>query len=296
MEKDRKGRAWLWGLLVLALAGLIAYLIISEMAPQVEDTVEDTVVESETPQVEIEDTTPIRQPVTEEKGDISPPSIKKKIFTTAEQEEDYCAQIENSVAEFFLYLDQKEYIRNLDLEVNVYVHTKEILKRLSARPPVPAGEGADPRIIIGNLYHFFRILKGKDIQLVKEVVRNEDANLEINLEMFYMWFMLGDRCPNPENVRPSFDVLYKYAGFLVNTTGGRAYLFRRPTPFRLLVSYYCLLVIQEADKRGKNTSGIDISPYIASLREEIIHYPDFQFQKEFVYRLSRLEDYYSRRR
>jgi len=292
MGKSNKGRAWLWGLLVLALAGLIAYLIISEMAPQVEDTV----VESETPQVEIEDDTSIRPPVIEEKGDISPPSIKKEIFTIPEQEEDYCVRIENSVAEFFLYLDQKEYIRDLDLEVNVYVHTKEVLKRLSARPPVPAGEGTDPKIIIGNLYHFFRVLKGKDIRLLKEVVRNEEANLEINLEMFYMWFMLGDRCPNPENVRPSFDVLYKYAGFLVNTTGGMAYLFRRPTPFRILVSYYCLLVIQEADKRGKNTSGIDISPYIAPLRKEIMHYPDFQFQKEFVYRLSRLEDYYSRRR
>ena len=228
MKKGSKGRAWLWGLLILVSAGVLSYLVILGL--------KDTVVERETPEVDRGDAASIQEPVTEEKVETPTPSIKKEIYIATEKEEDDCDRIENNIAEYFLYLDQKEYIRNLDLEVNVYVRAKEILKKLAKHPPIPAGEGADHKMIIGNLYHFFRVLKGKDIRLVKEILKNEEENLEINLEMFYRWFILGDRCPDPENIRPSFDVLYQYAGFLINTTGGRAYLFRRSTSFRLLIT------------------------------------------------------------
>ena len=90
--------------------------------------------------------------------------------------------------------------------------------------------------------------------------------------------------------------LYQYAGFFINTTGGRAYLFRRPSGLRLLVSYYCLLIIHEADKRGMNRCGIDIFPLVEPLKNEIRYYPDFQFQEEYIGQIGKIEEFYRKKR
>ena len=154
----------------------------------------------------------------------------------------------------------------------------------------------DPTIIIKNVYHFYRVLDRKDLQLIRHIVTKENETIEFNLEMFYRWVCLGNRCPDPEGMRPSKDMLYKYAGFFINTTGGRACLFRRSSDIRLLVSYYCLLIINEADKKGWNSSGIDILPYIEPIREEILLHPHFHFQSEYINKLDSLKRYYQNKR
>jgi hypothetical protein len=206
--------------------------------------------------------------------------------------EDPCALIEKKVAEFFLYLDSQKYVQQMDLETDTHTRFKEILKRLSAKTPMPAGGGIDPEIIIRNICHFFRVLNSKDLRLIRETIRNEQDSLEIELEMFYKWLMQGDSCYDPEGQRPSLEVLYKYAGFFINSTGGRAYLFRRPSTVRLLVTYYCVLIIHEADKAGKNKYGIDVSPTLAYLTQEISRYPDFKFHQYYIDRLNLIESYY----
>jgi len=210
--------------------------------------------------------------------------------------EDFCAQVEKNITEFFRYLDQKEYVRNPGSKIDTYTRFKKILNRLAARPPVPAGEGTDPAIIIKNVYHFYRVLDRKDLRLIRHIVTKEKETLEFNLEMFYRWVGLGNRCPDPEGIRPSMEMLYKYAGFFINTTGGRACLFRRSSDIRLLVSYYCLLIINEADKKGGNSSGIDILPYIEPIREEILLHPHFHFQSEYINKLDSLKRYYQSKR
>ena len=211
-------------------------------------------------------------------------------------EENPCSRTETTLAEFFRYLDGQPYVQYLDLETDTYTRFKKILKNLSARPPVPAGEGSDPEIITRNIYHFFRALNSKDLRLIREALTNEQDTLEIELAVFYKWLVLYDRCPDPEGLRPSMEVVYDYAGFFINTTGGRAYLFRRPSALRLLVTYYCFLVIHDADKTGNNSYGIDISPHIASLRGEIIRYPDFKFQRRYIDQLNLIESYYMQKR
>ncbi len=217
-------------------------------------------------------------------------------FGKAPADKIYCALIEQYVSEFFQYLDTEKYIKRLDLKTRAYSNFKQILKRLAAQPPLPAGEGIHPTIMLKNIFYFSRALDRKDLRLFKEVVVNERDNMELNLEMFYRWLMLGNPCPNPGGVRPPFDVIYRYAGFFLNTTGGRAYLFRRSISLRLLASYYCLLIVHQADRLGKNSYGINIFPYIQPLRNEISHYPDFEFQNQYVSTLTRIEDYYLQKR
>jgi hypothetical protein len=91
-------------------------------------------------------------------------------------------------------------------------------------------------------------------------------------------------------------VWYQYAGFFLNTIGGRAYLFRRSLGLRLLISYYCILIIHEADKEGRNTYGIDVLPTILAVKNEIGNYPGFRYRDEYVRRLNTLESYYLAKR
>ena len=296
MKKDKKGRLWLWLLLIVILA-VIGYYFFSEMRPGGKNALKtETRDASPIKTVGPADERPIiPEPKAEEK---EPPAILTVQEPPKEPstKEDYCAKIENNVAEFFRYLDQKQYVRDLNPKTRTYARFKEVLKRLAARTPVPAGEGLDSKIIVKNIYHFFRVLDTNDIQLITEVIRNERDTMEFNLDMFFEWLTLGERCPDPEGLRPSMDVLYKYAGFFLNTTGGRAYLFRRTPRLRLLVSYYSILIAHEADRKGQNSYGIDLSPYITPLKKEISRYSDFEFQQEYIKKLSRIEDFYLQRR
>jgi len=290
MRKKGKARIW-WGLLFLLMAGVIifaGYHMFMKKEPVKEEVLVSKKVTSEkSPAPKVERIIP------PENKTAPPEEIKE---TKPPVEEDSCLQIENQVFEFFKYLDKKSYIQHIEEGMDTYGRFKGLIRTLSARPPIPAGEAAASRILTGNIFYFFRLLDRKDIKLIREVMRNESDTMEMNLELFYKWLMLGERCPDRDRIRPPLDVLYKYAGFFLNTIGGRAYLFRRPMGVRLLVSYYCLLIIHEADKRGKNSYGIDIFPEIAPLAKEITIFPDFMFQSEYIHQLTKLQNYYLAKR
>ena len=291
MKKSVKGRIWWWLLFVLVLAG-IGYYLSLEMWPQPEEVsvTENVFPDKKAGLSEI-------QPEAAERVRKSIPSLTEKEPPEKPlAEEDYCAKIENNIGEFFRYLDQKKYVQELTLKTTTYTQFKSIMKRLASKPPIPAGEGRDPKILIRNVYYFFRILDRKDLRLIKEVIKNEHDTMENSMDMFYTWVMLGDSCPDPERLRPSVEVLYRYAGFFLNSTGGRAYLFRRSIGTRLLTTYYCILIVHEADKKGRNSYGVDILPFIVPLTKEITIYPDFQFQQEYIDKLNQLENYYLEKR
>lgn len=293
-ERARRGRIWWWlFLILLVVAGILTgYFLGRESSREEREVVtgekapgkkkEILQVEGESP-VEAEDETIITQEV-EEVNEAELPDA-----------EDYCSQTENDVLEFFIYLNKKNYIQHLEPGIDTFVRFKRLIRALSARPPIPA-EGIDPKTMTRNIFHFFRRLDNIDIRLIREIIRNEADTLEMNLDLFYRWLMLGDRCPDREGVRPSPDVTYQYAGFFMNTIGGRAYLFRRTFELRLLISYYCLLVIYEADKSGGNNYGIDIFPLILQLKDEIGLYNKFHFQNEYTHQLNLLEGYYLKKR
>ncbi|OPX38984.1 MAG: hypothetical protein B1H12_00995 [Desulfobacteraceae bacterium 4484_190.2] len=299
MRQKRKSRTWLWILLVVVLAGVIGYFILSRNTKGPEEpliTERLASVETKVPSKEPKNTSDELERVEVEREVNSTGFTEEAPAPKSSHKEDLCAQVEKNITEFFRYLDQKQYVRNPGAKVDTYMRFKKILNRLAARPPVPAGEGIDPTIIIKNVYHFYRVLDRKDLQLIRHIVTKENETIEFNLEMFYRWVCLGNRCPDPEGMRPSKDMLYKYAGFFINTTGGRAYLFRRPSDIRLLVSYYCLLIINKADKKGGNSYGIDILPYIEPIREEILLHPHFHFQSEYINKLDSLKRYYQNKR
>ena len=293
MRKSKRGGIWWWLSLIAVFVAVIVYFAISKIGERPEKKALITNAISPVETVGL----PQQHPeATEEREDIPAGLTHERTSSEVPPKQDSCTQIEKNMADFFRYLDGKEYIQHLNPKMDIHTRFKKILKRLWSRPPIPAGEGVDPEMIIKNVYHFFRVLGRKDLRLIKEIINNEQDTVEENLKMLWRWLTLGDGCPDPEGLRPSTDILYRYSGFLINTIGGRSYLFRRAPCLRLLVSYYCLTAISEADKAGKNRYGIDIFPYISPLKNEINHYPDFRFHIEYIERLSWIEDYYLQKR
>ena len=223
-------------------------------------------------------------------------SGEQRVEVQATDVEDECRRMEKELIEFLTYLDKKDYIRELGIGEDMHTHFKKMIHRLSSKPPTPAGEGLKIDTIIKNIYHFYRALSLQDLELIRLILQNEADTLEMNLAALYPWLMSADRCSQKDGLPPSLDTIYRYAGFLANSIGGRAYLFRRETRLRLLMNYYCLLIIHEADKRKMNSFGIDIMPFLEPLAEEIENYQFLYYRKEYAGKLIDLKNYYVKKR
>lgn len=290
-RKDGRRRIWWWPFIIGIAAGLVGYFWMADLNHRGPEKAPS--VGKETPATEQQVAV---NGAREEAGKGLTPETGKTAEPESAQPIDPCAQNERDVKEFFQYLNQKNYVRHLLPDEDAYARFKEIMLQLSANPPIPAGEGVSPKMIAGNVYHLFRVLNRKDVRLVREVIAHEQDAMEIHLENFYRWLTAGASCPDPENLRPSQDVAYDYAGFFLGTIGGRAYLFRRPTELRLLVTYYAIRIVHDADKKGKNHYGIDVLPLIPPLLKEISHYPDFQHQDRYIRELNGILSEYKENR
>jgi len=288
MKRKTKGRLWMRISMVLiaVVAGLAGYFLGFEQSHQ----------ENEKRLSEKERESAHQAQKQVQKSDQAPIFAAEIKQPQSMEPQEYCAKMENDIRDFFKYLDKKNYIQHLNERMDTYAEFKRILKQLSSNLPIPAGEGIDSLVMTKNIFYIFRILSKTDIRLVKGIIINESETMELNLEIFYRWLLLGNQCPDPDEMRPSFDVLYQYAGFFLNTIGGRAYLSRRPMALRMLLSYYSLLIVHEADRKGRNTYGIDLFPYIAPLLTEMAIYPDLKLKKEYIQKLNQMESYYLQKR
>lgn len=288
MKRKSKGRLWWWiSILVIAVAGVLAgYFLGMEQGRK--ETEKPPAEKALPPKTQA---APPEAPVA--KGPVILPETKE---LNPPDEKTYCERIDQEIQGYFRYLNAKGYVKHLGEGLDTYAQFKTMIRKLSAKLPIPAGEGIDSTIISDNIFLFFRVLDKNDFRLIRDLLRNEEDTLEPTLDLFYRWLTSGSRCPDPEGIRPSQSVLYHYAGFFLNTIGGRSYLFRRPLGLRLLCSYYSLLILQEADKQGKNSYGIDVLPFIAPLAREIALYPDFRFKQTYLKNLEDMgKDYLKKR-
>lgn len=180
-----------------------------------------------------------------------------------------CNRIIAGINTFFAELDKKDYISAYQLQDGSLNHFNRLLDKLLANPPIVARETDDLFAILKNMAHFFQVLGSRDILLIKDVLNREAESLEPVWALFNSWSEL-ESCPGENDMnRMKVDEMYEYAGFFLNTIGGQAYLFRRPSPTRLLVKYYSIRILDRANSKGINRYGIDIRFPISSLINEL---------------------------
>lgn len=208
-------------------------------------------------------------------------------------EEDY-KELIGEINSFYEHLDQQPYMQDFELKEPSKVHFSQLLQKLVDNPPVVSRETDDLFTLLKNTAHFFRILGKENIIILKGILDREKDSFESTLKTFYILTYQPEYLEKEYSLKIPFDALYDYAGFFLNTMGGRLYLFRRDSTSRLAVSYYAILVIDRANDEGSGYHGIDLKPAINSLIEEIENGGKrLRLKEEYLDKLYDLKEKYS---
>lgn len=203
-----------------------------------------------------------------------------------------CEKVGAQMSSFFNYLDSRSYLSTRDIDGGSAGFFREGAALLMANPPVNIAEMKDMFRLVKNVTHFYRVL-GKDrLMLAKDILTAEDQVLEAAMAVFYAR-IAECRQPLPGDAQPlSMDRLYDYAGYFLNTLGGRSYLLRRESKLRMLVSYYAILIVDRANDEKSNRYGIDIRPYIDYLFYDISNQKGLTYRERYLTRLTALRNKY----
>lgn len=182
---------------------------------------------------------------------------------------DICFAASNRIKQFYQNLDNASYVQSFKLPTTTEVYFSHLIGRLLENPPVVSGETNDLFTILQNTAHFFRIIGKDNIIMLKGILDMEKDTFEYVLADYYALLHIPGCLEQNFSLSAPFTSLYDYAGFFLNTMGGRLYLFRRDSLSRMVVSYYAILLIDHANKNGSNSHGIDIRPSLDLLINEI---------------------------
>lgn len=253
--------------LILGLAGAGLYLFTSRDERTTPDGTRQEEIQPTQPvpkTAQEESTTRIQEAATEEETAPGTDSLPGDAV-----QEDQCAVLAKSLHGFFQNVDQQDYVAPFSLNSSSQAHFIALANKLLANPPVVSREADDLYTILQNMAHFFRVIGKDNILLIKAILDRERDKIEDVAEELFLWVTAEGCREELLPFSPSLAEVYEYAGFFLNTMGGRSYLFRRDSRSRLLVNYYSILIVDRANRLGVNHHGIDISQPIPQLIEEI---------------------------
>lgn len=171
--------------------------------------------------------------------------------------------------QFYLQLDAQPFIAEARLGMPSREYLAKQIQKMIDTPPLVSGETDDLFNVLRNTAHFFRIAGKDNIDLLKRIIVSERPLQEQLLADCYLLAMQPELMQSASGISLNKDALYEYAGFFLTTMGGRLYLYRRDSGLRMLVNYYSILLVDKANAEGRNRHGIDLSPPVAQLIDEM---------------------------
>lgn len=206
---------------------------------------------------------------------------------------DSIEEVEHRIASFFVHLDKQDYIKKYKLMGSSYNEYEKAIQKLSEKTPLLGNETASLYNMFLNIAHFYRVLGSERLSLIKDVITNESEDIESTMRDFYLWYTYDGAGRKKIKGRPSQQVLYEYAGFFLNTIGGRNYLMRRESKIRILTCYYSVLILDRANDMKQNPNGIDIRPFLRLVFSDLSNKSGFIFHYEYMKNLNELEVKYN---
>ncbi len=182
---------------------------------------------------------------------------------------DQCAQAATVIKSFYTHLDQRGYPASFAVTTPSEEHFTQLARTLLNAPPAVSRETDDLFTILHNTAHFLRTIGKNNTLLIKTLLDAERDSFEKVLANLYTLTTIPGCPQNSFDLSIPQDALYEYAGFFLNTMGGRLYLFRRDSALRMAVSYYAVLIVNEANTKGSNRHGIPLLSPINALIAEI---------------------------
>jgi hypothetical protein len=169
-----------------------------------------------------------------------------------------CSALRAETEALCALLDSRESFRGAALEGGACGLLSRAGSALAARPPIVAGETKELELLLGNVFHFFRVLGEDRIHLMRRALREEEALAEPLAFHLFRWAASRPRCGEGAERALASPVLYDYGIFLLRTLGGQAYLRRRAPRVEALATFYALVVLDDAVRRGHDPEGIDL--------------------------------------
>ncbi len=228
-----------------------------------------------------------RGEIVRKKIELSPPKEEPPRLSDAEKTDHDILQ--ERVEQFFQYLDRQEYIKACNLKEGSYRHFLGIASKLSSRPPVVSGETDDLSILRSNMAHFFRVMGKTDISLVLDILSHEKKEIERAMEVLYEWGVMEAQ-RKVGAIGADMGGLYEYAAFFLNTVTGKAYLLRRDSQVRILLTYYSILTLDRADTEKLNRHGVDILPHVNLLIDDINRHKGLDHKDKYLARLNAIRE------
>jgi hypothetical protein len=217
-----------------------------------------------------------------------------KIFETKEPEYQNLSleEIDRRINSFFSYLDEQQYVKSYKFLCGSKQQFEQLLKVLIANPPSVPRETDSIDRLLKNVFYFYRLLGKEKLGLAKDILKNESDIIEPLMHTFYMLFTSGNEYAILKSARSSIEQLYVYACFFLETFGGRSYLLRRDSKVRILILYYCVLIIDQANIHGVNSNGLDIRPHIKLVLDDITHQIGLNYKNQYFMKLETLRKKY----
>lgn len=142
---------------------------------------------------------------------------------------------------------------------------RQAAEQLAAHPPELSSELRSYAAILANVFHLSRTLGRKQVELLRDAMAADAVLDEPGAMILYRWVVSREKCAQGTAIRP--ERLYEYAGFLLHTVGGQAYLRRRSPEVEGLASFYALMILDRAIEEGFNPQGYDPRPEISRCRK-----------------------------
>lgn len=217
-----------------------------------------------------------------------------KIFGTEElvSQNSSPKEIERRINSFFSYLDQQQYIKSYKHFPGAKEQFEQILKILARQPPVFPRETDSINDVLKNVFYFYRVLGKERITLIRDILENNLDIVEPLMHTFYFWFTSSNKYYKKELTKPSNEQLYIFACFFLETLGGRSYVLRRNSKVRILILYYCVLIIDQSNTDGVNSNGIDIRPHLKLILKDITQQKSSNYKNQYLIKLEILRKKY----
>ncbi len=227
-------------------------------------------------------------------GDSEQTAAPREEKSPAAGREESCEQLAEKLHRFFSQLDGQEYLEELGLKEKSEPYFLSLRDKLLANPPIVTRETDNLLSILKNMAHIFRTIGRRNIILIKAILDREQEDIEDIARAFYR-VHIREKCDSPQKKSNVLqDNYYDYAGFFLTTIGGRAYLFRRDSKLRLLVNYYSVLIIEDANESRMNKYGIDLQQIIPALIGELESTTRLIYKERYLDRLYRILEKYQR--
>lgn len=194
---------------------------------------------------------------------------RDKIDTSLSTTTPGCFQATTQLDTFYSHLDQQPYMAAYKLPTSSRQHFTALIQKLLANPPQVTRESDDLYTILKNTAHFFRVSGKDNIQMMKGILDNEKGSIEQILANYFLLVSDQECQKSPYAKAIAHGAPYEYACFFLNTMGGRLYLFRRDSLSRMVVTYYAILLVDQANREDNNRHGIALGPTIDSLIAEM---------------------------